>query len=446
MKKSLLFLALAGAYTAQGAVFYPGPEDMVGDVSGISDNGLWAVMPDDDNNISYLWNREDPSNPVKYENILLRDVADNGMCVGEEYVAKDGRYYPGVLKDGVWERLPVSSYALNMNGAVSVTPDGLAIGGYLYCSTMPSGAHGYIPCRWDWDEAEEDFGLTMYSEFDYGDHQGMYITSISPDGRVLAGSLFYGFAAQLDAAIIDGQLKCWEETEEKEVPWYWNGKYMGDETGYFINGFRDQDTNKTFENILFSIDNKGNIYGNRTKVLDVDADGNGNIADQAAVYNYLTEEWAYNETYNAWSCGLDQEFFFPFGDIVIVEGQQKNVVEEFNINTGGLTFSHVSSLSMDGQLLGGATRVFNPAIGGFDYTPCLILLDEPLINDNSSVDNLGLVAGKMTIVNGVVDFSGKRGTVFDLNGRKVGEGKRFNLAPGAYVAVCGRDVRKVVVR
>ncbi len=452
MKKILLAAMAMASVSAMATSFYPAPENMVGDCRGVSDNGKYAVWTDDENIYSYIWSADDPENPKLLSGILLMDITDDGVAVGSRVLS--GNQYPGYYKNDEWTDLQITPATLNTSEASCVTPDGKVIAGYLYCQTSASLTNGgYFPARWDWDETEGDYVLTLYDDLDYdqggGFLQGMYITSISPDGKVMAGSLFWGFSSNIDAIIKDGELIIWDKLEVRMVPWYYKDKYMGDEKGYFINGFRDQESTNTFGDVIYSNDDKGNFYCSRTKVLEItdEEEGEGRIRMEAAVYNYLTDEWTYNEKYNGWSCGVDQKYEFPFGPYVVVDGAANDIVNYWNVDTQSLELSHISKISMDGKVLGGATREFNEGIGQYQYTPFTIVLDEALVEPGSSAPQVFTNGRKSVVVaKGRIDFCGEAGEVYTIDGKLAGKGTSVQLAPGIYVARTGDESCRVVVK
>lgn len=452
MKKILLASIAFVSMSAMATNFYPAPESMKGDCMGVSDNGKYAVWTDDEGIYSYIWNADDPENPTLLQGILLMDITDDGVAVGSQ--VRNSKKYPGYYKNGEWTDLQITPKTLNTSEASCVTPDGKTIAGYLYCKSSASMSNGgYFPARWDWDDSEGDYVLTLYDDLDYdqggGFLQGMYITSISPDGKVMAGSFFWGFSAQINAIIKDGELKFWDKLEVRQVPWYFQGKYMDMETAYFINGFRDAESTNTFSDVMYSNDNKGNFYCCRTKVLEITDEemGEGSIQMEAAVYNYLTDEWTWNENYDGWPCGIDQKYEFTFGPNVVIDGKKENIVDYWNVDTGSLELSHVSKMSMDGKILGGATRVYNPATGMDDYTPFIIELDKPLIESGSAAPQV-FTNGRSSVVvgKGRIDFCGEVGEVYTTDGKLVGKGTSVELIPGIYVARTGNESCRVLVK
>lgn len=447
MKKILLAAFALASLTAMGDTkFYPSPAEMVGTCSGISDNGKYAIWTNTDDRYSYMIDVDDIENMVLIQETELMDVSDDGMYVGSRY--EKGKYYPGYYKDGVWTDLPITPKTLNTSDATCVTPDGKTIGGHLFCqSSATEGPGGYFPARWDWNEATQEYDLTLYDAFDYGDHQGMYITCISTDGRMLAGSLFWGFAAQLDAAIIDGQLDVNYDLEMREVPWYYKGEIWGYVTGYFINGFQDYSSTDTFDDVIYSNDNEGNFYMSRTEVTEIydEEEGTGHLEHNACIYNYLTDEWIYDTKFTGWTTGLRQKYMFPAGPYVVVDGEAHDLETYFNFSTNGREMSHVSRISQDGKVFGGSTREFNEAIMEFDYLPFLVVLDKPLFEE-SSVKEVAKSTQGISVNKGLVSFYGQQGEVYTMDGRLAGKGTSVSLTPGIYVVRNGNETRRVVVK
>lgn len=448
MKKNLLFLAaLAASAPALFAAssFYPITE-YVGDVTGISDNGKYAAILDDDDIISFMWCVDEPENFVQLKNVKLMDVTNDGVYVGSRY--EKGRYYPGYYKDGAWTDIPIDINSLNTNMAMSVTPDGKYIGGYLMTKSadVATGSR-YFPAKWTLND-EGDYELRCYNNFDLGDHQGMYITCISPDGQAMGGSMFWGFAAQLNAMVIGDELRLFDELSVKEVPWYYKGEIWGYENGYFINGFRDYSSTDTFNGMFFDCDTKGNFYGIRTMVEEItnEEEGTGVLKNKGCVYNYLTDEWTYNDQYNCFSCGIGTDVLFTLDRTVFIDGEKKDIVNYFDFDPQGLDVASISKCSPDGKVLGGVTREFSEAIMEYLYSPFMLVLDEPIVDPVGI--SMARINDNQTILlsRGRIDFIGGEGRVFDINGRLMGEGSTISLQPGAYVARIGNTSRKVVVK
>ncbi|MDE5871315.1 MAG: hypothetical protein K2H22_05205, partial [Muribaculaceae bacterium] len=165
MKKSILLMGLALAFTstagkAESKVYL---FDSLGIVGGVSDNGQYAAITDDEQYLAYIWRA---SNPEELYDITEKpdpdatasqralfttamDVSDDGIVVGSIGYA-DYHQYPAYYKDGEWNLLPIDPDAVNTNEAVCITPDGTVIAGYQYIKLASATGDGasrgqYIP-------------------------------------------------------------------------------------------------------------------------------------------------------------------------------------------------------------------------------------------------------------------------------------------------------------
>lgn len=449
MKKPLLLslglAALASLGAQAGNVLYTFGEEVLGEITGVSDNGRFAVIHDDEDILSYVWDSQNPEQlSAPMDKYILMDVSDDGLCVGA--LQEGDAQYPGYLLNGEWQRLPVDANTLLMSRATAVNPDASIIGGYLQtkAADVATGAR-YFPCIWTRDE-DGDYVLTVYNDLDLGDHQGMFVSAMSNDGRCLAGTMSYGFAAQLMACVVDGELKLFNNLEQREEEWYWQGKPQGLETVYYIDGFKDYSSTDTFEGYLMSCDTKGNFYGTTTRVTDLnEEDGTGRLYQSAVIYNYLTDETNYSDVYTSYTCGLDAKVEFLSGDDFVEDGAKKSLTETFGFTTEH-QLAGVSKVSMDGKVIGGLCAWLHPATFEYMYEPFILLLEEPLV-DASGIEVSKVAEGLHIVVSrGRIDFAGALGEVYDLSGRKVGEGATVNLPAGTYVARLGAESKTVVVR
>lgn len=448
IKPLLLSLATIACSTTGLATsqFHSLPYDEIGAVTSISDNGRYATVLDSDDLRSFMWCIDNPDVflPLDFK-CELYDVTDDGTYIGSRYEA--GKYYPGFYKDGQWTDLEVEVNAVGITMATCVTPDGSKIGGYTLTKAKDVATGGrYFPTEWV-RNAEGEYDMKCYNYLDLSDHQGFYVNCMSPDGRVMAGSMYYGFAAQIPAFIIDGEFKIFETLTTREVPWYWNGKYQGDETAYYIDGYRDNSMDNTFTGIMFSADGYGNFYGIRTRVLEVDEEGAGTLQTGAAVYNYLTDEWKDNPSYMTYTCGIDQKYIFTGQPTVLKDGEPEDLLYEFDFDPEDLDVYEISKCSLDGRVLGGESREFVEAIMDYFYRGFTVVLDQPLV-EGSAIPEIGFVGKDTGVVlsHGRIDFFGGEGSAYDLNGRLMGRGATVYVTPGAYIVKLAGESRKVMVK
>lgn len=153
----------------------------------ISDNQKYAVGTDS-YKIVFIWNLEtgdvstypsaDPDLSLKAE-----DITNDGIVVGN-HLSK-----PGVLRDGVWEELPLTGESIN-GYPLSVTPDGSKIAGYVSKQDYTTQ-----PAVWENGECRIlDYPLSVEG---FGDVLQARVKDMSADGTILVGNLYDRFSMQV---------------------------------------------------------------------------------------------------------------------------------------------------------------------------------------------------------------------------------------------------------
>lgn len=478
MERKLLItgLLVSGAILSATAATQVYTTDNLGEVGAISDNGEYAAVSDVENFRAYLWSRSTgdfeeisadagaPEVPARQRitGTSATDVTDSGMVVGSLFYA-DGHQEPAYYVDGEWTTLEMHYAARNTNEAVAVTPDGKVIAGYQFISDPASEIGGrYYPVQWKLEDGE--YVLHAYTDIELPDHQGFFPYTQSSDGRVIGGQLYCGVASTVPALIVEGKLMVFDTFETRAEKWEYKGKwYCGeDENGkqiwtddpndpaivyfeeYYIDGYHDTGTD-SLEGGFMGCDAKGNFYGMRTHVTELDEDGNGILVKGAARYNMDTDTWSYDVDYQGFTAGLDGNYILTSGSTVLVDNVAKNVNDEFDFTTER-SLAYLKSYSSDGQVIGGMTYEINPASGEYQYFPVVIELENPLtgidtvITEGSSKPVVILSAGRIEVV-GASDVK-----VYDLSGRIVSASAVSTLGSGIYVVEADGVSHKVAVR
>lgn len=480
MVKNLLFccaIAALATPTAQ-AENHSYFTDELGEVNGVSDNGRFVAIGDIENNLAYLWDSNNPdvftdisADPAQTASLpsaqriigtLAYDVTDDGsMVVGTLFYA-DGHSAGAYYKNGAWTALPLHPASMNTTEAIAVTPDGKIIGGYSFLSDPTSAIAGrYYPVQWKLNDAG-NYELHAYSDISLPDHQGFMPLTQSPDGRIIAGTVYCARQSNIPALLVDGQLKLFNELTEISEPWIYKGKYYCglDENGKqiwsedpndprivlfterYIDGYKDTDT--AVEGWLTFCDNNGNYYGMRTLITDVNEEGGATLRTGATIYNVDTDTWTDNFDLSYYTAGIGQNLLFANDGIVMIDGKRSYFQEEYDINSSR-SIAGISKISLDGKVLGGMTYEINPASGEYQYSPFVTVTE-------------GAFSGIKTVYGGSdrPSFIVSRGTillhnaesmdVYDLNGRLVASGASASVAPGIYVVKSGDISAKVLVK
>lgn len=459
-----------------------------GQVNGISANGKYAAVADEDNGIAYLWCVEnhdvyqDISLPLGEETVpsaqrvagtLAYGVSDNGVVAGAIKYA-NGMSYPAYYKDGEWTRLPIPANVQNTNEALMITADASIMTGwsnkvYIH-SEEPGDRWGqYFPVQWRWNDEYKEYEMLDYSDIDYLNHQGFVPRCTNADGTIIGGSLYLGVSASIPALIVEGKLKYFHNVEIIFEPFEFAGRfYCGDEydeDGKFvrqiwtsdpddpriilyeetlIDGYKDDADSAVF-GFFDWCDTKGNFYGRRTLISDVNPEENtATLKSFAAIYQNSNGEFVDNKEAQYYTCAVDENLVFDEAGNVWVNGVQKDAVEYYDIKSTS-EFAAVSKLDTKGTVLGCVRRQFNEAIADYDYFPLMVVTSEysgveEAIADAMARPAIIAGAGYIRVVNA------EAAAVYDMDGHKVAEGTNVNVAPGVYVVKAGDTTAKVVVK
>lgn len=487
MKKHLLLSGLALVALSVSAQDYPQVHlfDYLGNVNGVSDNGKFAAICDDENGYSYLWRADAPDDLYDISLISddelpssqaamateVYDVTDDGMAVGS-VLFRDGHMEPAYYKDDEWHMLPVSPFSINTNKAIAVTPDGSVIGGYMFINDKDAGSGAnYYPCQWFLNE-DGEYDLKVYSDLLYPDReqQGFSPMTMTPDGKVIAGYIYTGFASMLNALVVDGELMMFDTYEVVGEPWEHQGKYYAgwyfDENGVkkqlwvdepddprvilfgegYINGYKDAAHGEAgaLQGFFTNCDDKGNFYGTRTYVENVTEEGDADLVQKAVIYNYLEDSWYTEEGAQFFSAGLGEELIFT-GDGQVIEGDDVYSVQEaYDIQTA-YTINGINKISMSGKTLGGVMSELNPAIGEYMYYPFMVQTAEEISGIPQLVGDPK--KGLVIISKGCIEVANAENVaVYDLSGRMVSSKKVSRVPAGVYVVKADDASYKVCVK
>lgn len=485
MKKSLLLmgLALAGTSLAAKAESKVYMFDNLGIVGGVSDNGQYAAITDDEQYFAYIWCA---SNPEELHNITeeaplglpssqtptfttAMDVSDDGIVVGSIGYA-DFHQYPAYYKDGEWNLLPIDPDALNTNEAICITPDGSVIAGYQHIKLTGATGEGasrgqFFPCQWFLQE-DGSYELKTYKDIKLPDHQGFYPMTQTPDGKVIGGQVYAGFGSTLNALLVEGELVMFDEISTIKEYLEYKGKYYTgvDENGKqtwtedindpnivwfvkeLINGYYDGIRGETsmMNGFFTNCDGNGNFYGARTYVSGVTEDHDGVVANAAIIYNYLTDTWYDEKGVNFFSAGIGDELLFTGNGSVIKGNEVKPVKEAYDINTN-YTINGISKISSDAKTIAGVASDLNPATSEYQYYPFIIQLDDDINGapELSGSPKNGLVIatqGRIEVLNA------ENVAVYDINGCLVSTDKVTEVSAGVYIVTADDTSYKIVVK
>lgn len=396
MKKSLLTFAFAGMALCGAAesynVYLPGradadgnplPEETLGSVYGVSHNGRWAAITDDENQHAYLWNVDTPWTmqcidwtdeagiPGKTE---VHDVNDQGTAVGLMYVG-DGMHVPAVYRDGAWERLPMSDNALNLNFAHRISNDGKYISGVqmIINQDVETGG-GWRACRWTLGE-DGEYTLESFDNFPemYNHNQGFYITDMSEDGRVITGQILCGATTcMIPALCVDGEYIAWNNIEVKMEEFIYKGQVLDVYEEYYIDGYHDTDSSLSLTGGFLSYDDATGIaYGHRTRVENPDEEGNATLLRGACAYDTNTGEWTDDMGNSFYNVALGERIFTK-GNTVLVNGQRNTLEDLYGIELD-VEPAGIQDVAVAGHVLGGMHQVLNPATMEYNYFPMMIV-------------------------------------------------------------------------
>lgn len=432
----------------------------------VSLNGKYVAMGDYEQNLSYIWNIDEPETflALPGESVAY-DVANDGTVVG--YIKQPGGVYrPCVLENGEWTLLPCHPAVANTAEANCITPDGKIIAGTQFINDPTSEIKGrYYPCIWKKND-DGRWTLTDYSYIKLPDHQG-FLTKclyVNGDDIIIGGRLYCGMGSEVPALIVNGELKFWNEIGTYSEPLIWQGQYGAyDENGkqYFtddpndpnifyydyatVDGYRDGETGEYFAGEFSTVDAQGNFYGYRTRAFNVKEDGSGDLENGATIYNYGKDEWTDNTGFTNFAIGLgNADIVFANGGSMLVNGEKKKITEELGFTTDRI-FTFVRSVSSDGKVLGINTAELHEGTGEYQYFPAIVVLDEPLV---AGIDNvIGADCVTIIVSEGRIDVAGAASVaVYDLNGRKVSSSATAHVVSGVYVVKADDVVKKVLVK
>ena len=465
MRHSLLFrgpLALAALATASlshadtQAYFF---EEM-GEVMGVSDNGNYVAISDEDNLIGYIWHAD---NPTEIENITISnkeeglpsgqtitgvsvmDLTNDGMAVGSVYY-KDGKQKAAYYLDGEWKYLPLHPNVMNNTQAIAVTPDGKTIAGYQFISAPDSEIKGrYYPCQWT-KNAEGGYDMNVYTSNDYLSNQGYWPMTQNVEGTIIGGMLYTDVGGSVPALIKEGELITFNEFETRNEPFEYKGEVLGWYETYYVDNYREgQYGDDWFVGAFDNCDADGHFYGMRTVATDVNADGSeGTLTNVACIYDMNTDQFIDDDKISLYTAGLGTDVLFTGSASVVLNGENKKLPAAFGFSTTR-SLAGVAKISIDGKVLGAIWQEPNPATGEYTYYPFVIVLDQPLAAVNE------IIAGDdrcfIIVADGRIEVAGEaEAEVYTLDGHLAGQGKSVEVAPGIYAGTAGRTSRTVVVK
>lgn len=458
---SLAAIAPAGVFTAYAetqAYFF----DEIGNVQGISDNGKFAAIADDEDLHAYLWSAENPTE-IKCLDFVqgdtsglpssqvargfsAMDVADNGMVVGSVFY-KDGKERAAYWIDGEWHFLPLHQYIVNTTCALGVTPDGRVISGYQFINDPTSEVGGrYYPATWTLND-DGEYELDSHTDIVLPAHQGFIPYTLNREGNVIGGMVFCGAGSTIPALLVDGELLYWNELDTRLEPFYYKGEIQGMFEEYYIDGYHDGWSGLYFNGCFAGCDDQGNFYGFRTRAFDVTEEGDGRLVNGAVIYNLDTDTWTDVEKDSGYTCGFGDRVLFHNDGKVTIDGTTSDVIGALDVNTGR-TIAGIAKVSQDGSVLGGMTRVLNPATGEYQFFPMILILDEGL-NVNSGVSDIVVAESNVVMIataGHIEVLNAADVAVYDLDGRLAGTGASVDVTPGIYVVKADNVSRKLVVK
>lgn len=485
MKKSILLmgLALAGTSLAAQAESKVYVFDSLGIVGGVSDNGQYAAITDDEQYLAYIWRasnpeelyditeKADPDLPASQRALFTTamDVSDDGIVVGSIGYG-DYHQYPAYYKDGEWNLLPIDPDAINTNEAICITPDGTVIAGYQHIKLASATGDGtsrgqYIPCQWFLQE-DGSYELKIYKDIKLPNHQGFYPMTQTPDGKVIGGQVYAGFGSTLNALLVEGELVMFDEISSIKECLEYRGKYYTgvDENGKqtwtddrndpgivwfeteLINGYYDgtQGEMSMMNGFFTNCDGNGNFYGARSYVTDVTDDHDGTVTHNAIIYNYLTDTWHNDTGVNFFSAGVGDNLLFTGNGEVIEGNEVKNVKDAYGINTKYI-INGISKISSDAKTIAGVGSELNPAINEYQYYPFIVQVDgattgAPEIAGSPKKGLVIATEGRIEVLNA------ENVAVYDMNGRLVGTDKVTEVNAGVYVVKADDESHKIVVK
>ncbi len=452
----------------------------LGEINGVADNGRYGVVTDPDFGMAYIW---DSTNPETLKDITATtesagnftdqeemwptsamDISDDGVVVGS--IILGSTYHPAYYKEGKWYLLPLAPGALNSNEAVCITPDAKVIAGYQFINDPASDIKGrYYPCQWFLQD-DGSYMLKAYTNIELPDQQGFFPMTQTPDGEVIAGTVYCGFQSNLNAMIKNGELIMFDKIETKMEPFMFGGKYFAgweEKDGQpvqiwvedindprvqydpvvYINGYKDTEEFGNLIGFFTNCDDNGNLYGTRSRAINVTEDGEGEVVTEACIYNYKTDTWYLDDNYSFFSAGIGDGLVFTGNGKVMKDGVITSVAEAYGVESTR-DIEGINKISADASVLGGVISEFNEAIADRMYYPFFVKTEGYSgIQEVVGTPDKGLVItspGRIEVLN-AEDVA-----VYDLDGRLIGTEKVTYVDPGIYVVKAGDAVYKLVVR
>lgn len=460
MKRFLLFATIfSGVFTAnvnaETKYYAADPEVVYGLMTGVSDNGRYAVASDEDDNVAVLWDFSNPSEfKILEDGTLLYDVADDGTAVGSLYLI-GGKFRAAIYRDGDWDRLADHPEVLSEQYAIAITPDARVIAGFEYDRDKDADQGGrYFPVVWTLDENTGEYELTKFNDLKLPDHQGFVTRTLTPDGKYIGGRLYCGSMSEIPA-IIDiekHEIIYWNELDTRLEPFYYKGNILGYFEEYYVDGYHDTSSDKTFIGEFMSSDAYGNFYGFRTVALSVSDDGqDANLADYATIYNIHTNQFTDMSGVSAFSLGYNngKTLFADNATMVTISDSGEMTKQPITDALGFSTSDEISAIthgSADGKVLGGIYGIFNPAKQAPDYHPFIITLDEALAGISEiTIDNGSDIA--IIVAGGRIEVAGANSVaVYDFDGKCVSTSASSEVTPGIYIVKADNISKKVIVK
>lgn len=474
MKKILLFAACAAfvcSAQAENKLYYD--TENRAEARGVSPSGNYAVFTDPDNNVGYLWSRENPEVFAPIVDVDTQgdirfdayDVNDDGIVVGSIQKEDGSRVYwqPAVWQNGEFTYLPVeldkvdetgNAMTGNLNYAVRISANGQIVGGYIGSRpSLPSMGYPAYPVIWE-KKDDGSWEFHRYNNIQLPDHQGFWVRTMYSDGTlegtILGGILNCAAGSMVPALLKDGELVYWNKLEIREFEEDTKWGTMAFEYD-FIDGFKDGWDYTFFYGGFYGSDNSGNFYGFKSSThmpddgSELPYDGEVTIDNGSCVYNVFTDEWTYNIGQNGYINGIYNEVFFTANGQMIVEGKTESPLSYFGVDSqaGGIRFAGVTQTSDKGNVLAGQHNVFNDATLQDDPFPVIIVLDNAMVG----VDEIATGSQAVSVrgMKGCIDVQGAENVaVYDMQGRYMGNGS--SLAPGIYVVKADDTTAKVIVK
>lgn len=478
MRKFLLCATLAIGATsftvnAETKYYAADPESVYALLNGISDNGQYAVASDEEDNYSFMWNIDNPSEfSVISDNSRLNDVADNGLAVGATYAG--GQYRAAIYFNGEWTQLPSHPDVMNEQYAVCVTPDAKVISGYEFDFAADAEQGGrYYPVVWTLNEATGEYEITTFNDLQLPAHQGFITECMSVDGAYIGGRLYCGFNSEIPAliSVANHKIIYWNNVEVRLEPWMYKGKYEGrDENGkqiwledkndprvtlyeeQYIDGLHNNSDETAFSGEFIGVDAYGNFYGYRTILLELSEDGeSGSLQTGACVYSLDKDSFTDFQGITTFSIGYDNatKLFASDAKMVTIDDNGTATSQPIQEGLGFKTNDDISAItkgSADGKVLGGIYGIFNPAKQAPDYHPFMIVLDNPMSEiseiaiDNGSNIMILVAKGQIEVANA------DKVAIYDLGGKLVSSSASSSVKPGIYVVNADNVSKKVIVK